>query len=96
MRIGDDEVRMSTDNTKVADNITDGGFQEFSPLTKGKIVTFRRYGSDPGRPNEISSNMRLNEIRLYETVNLLKYSNVKITSDTSEAIPVGNFSADKP
>ena len=56
--------------TRVASGIVDGGFQEFEPLTPGQVVTFRRPGASPLDYN--SSKLSLNEIRLYETVNLLK------------------------
>ena len=55
---------------KVASGIVDGGFQEFEPLTRGQVVTFRRPGRNP--VYYLRSSLCLSEIRLYETVNLLK------------------------
>ena len=43
MLIGNNTTDMTTENTIVAEEITDGGFQEFSgSLTKGYVVTLRR------------------------------------------------------
>ena len=67
--MGLDSSPMSTTNRVVASGIVDGGFQEFVRLTRGKYVTFSREGADPFTG---SSTLHLNEIRLYETVNLLK------------------------
>ena len=46
MLVGYDRNDMSQVNQVVASDIFDGGFQEFSPLTKGDVVTFRRNGPD--------------------------------------------------
>ena len=67
LRVGFVRVDFTEDNRLVAGGITDGGFQNLQP-TQGYVVTFRRNG-----PNFIGlSTLYLNEIRLYETVNLLE------------------------
>ena len=67
LRVGFVRVDFTEENRVVAGGITDGGFQNLQP-TRGDVVTFRRNG-----PNFIGlSTLYLNEIRLYETVNLLE------------------------
>ena len=69
MWVGDENKGVLEATQKVASGIVDGGFQEFEPLTRGEVVTFRRPGMNPVIR---FSWLHLNEIRLYETVNLLK------------------------
>lgn len=67
----------------VASGIVDGGIQELSPIALGQVVTFRRNGVSPVTG---TSRMFLNELKLYETVNLLeeKYGGrIRLTEDTS-------------
>ena len=74
MRVGTDRTAMSLENKLVASGIVDGGFHEFESPTLGDVVNFRRVGGNPfwqSLESPISS-LYLNEIRLYETVNLLK------------------------
>ena len=68
----------------VASGVTDGGFQDLL-LTPGNVVNFRRNGSNPV---DRDSSLTLNEIKLYETVNLLKeqQGRIQITSDTSASL----------
>ena len=69
----------------VATGIVDGGIQSFSPITLGYVVTFRRLGKNPMTGK---SEMYLNEIRLFETVNLFEeqMGRIKITDDTSNSL----------
>ena len=70
IRVGTDRTAMSLENKLVASGIFDSGFHEFESPTLGDVVNFRRVGRDPHW--KIFSWLYLNEIRLYETVNLLK------------------------
>ena len=70
MRVGFNQLDFTLKNQVVASNIVDGGFQSFDRPTHGDIVTFRRNGPNPYDGG--SSYLGLNEIRLYETVNLLE------------------------
>ena len=70
MRVGTDRTAMSLENKLVASGIVDSGFHEFESPTLGDVVNFRRVGREPYY--QALSWMYLNEIRLYETVNLLK------------------------
>ena len=74
MRVGTDLTAMSLENKLVASGIVDGGFHEFESPTLGDVVNFRRVGPDPiwQESRQIVISLYLNEIRLYETVNLLK------------------------
>ena len=69
MRVGFNQLDFTLKNQLVASNIVDGGFQSFDKPNRGDIVTFRRTGPNP---YDGSSYLDLNEIRLYETVNLLE------------------------
>ena len=42
IRIGDDSTELSTLNTMIVDNITDGGFFEASSLLSGRYLSIRR------------------------------------------------------
>ena len=68
----------------VASGIVDGGFQSFPP-TLGDVFTLRRNGPDPYSGY---SSLRLNELKIYETANLLseEKGKIQITSDTSESL----------
>ena len=54
-------------------------------LASGNVVNFRRNGPEP---HSGSSYMVLNEMKLYETVNLLQeqQGNIQITSNTSTSL----------
>ena len=84
MRVGFNREDFSTANAVVASYIVDGGFQNF-PLTLGDVLTFRRNGPDPYVKR---NNLVLNEIKVYETANLLseEQGRIEITSDTSESL----------
>ena len=47
MWVGDQNKGVLLATQKVASGIVDGGFQEFEPLTRGEVVTFRRPGMNP-------------------------------------------------
>ena len=53
------------------------------PLTPGKVFTLRRSGENPYQGN---ASLFINQIKLYETVNLLEEAAVKITADTSKSL----------
>ena len=83
MRVGYGRADFTLNNPVVVSGIVDGGFQTFSsPLKLGDVVTFRRNGPDP---RSGYSWLRLNQIKLYETSNLLEEqsSKIEITSNTS-------------
>lgn len=68
----------------VATGILDGGFHMLK-LVKGNEITLERNGVNP---NDGTSTLALNEVRLYETVNLLQdqRGKVTITADTSKSL----------
>ena len=83
--LGMDRADFTTENPVIVEKIVDGGFRVSDFLTKGDVVSLRRIGPDP---DTNSSNMKLNEIRLYEVPNLLKElqeGKVKITDNTTVA-----------
>ena len=84
MRVGFNREDFSTANAVVASYIVDGGFQNL-PLTLGDVLTFRRNGPNPW---DEYSFLKLNEIKVYETANLLseEQGRIEVTSDTSESL----------
>ena len=82
--VGNNKTPFSDANQVVASNIFDGGFHDL-PSPSGNVVTFRRRGPNPLYGN---SRLRLNEIRVYETPNLLKeyQGSISITPDTSSSL----------
>ena len=78
IRIGDDSEEYSTNNEKIVDNITDGGFFEATEIFSGKYITVRRDEKAYGEIN-------LFAFKVYQTPNLIKVfeSSIQITSDTS-------------
>ena len=83
IRIGDDSIVYSTKNTKIVDNITDGGFFEASQLLSGRYLTLRRDLSSP-----VNNNMEFRNLKVYQTPNLVKLyaSKISITPDTSSSV----------
>ena len=77
---------LSRENRVVAKGIVDGGFHKFEPLVPGNVVMLRRKGQNPFHLN---SALTLNEIRLYETANLLQEQagKVSVTAETSRSLP---------
>ena len=61
-------------NLVVASGIVDGGFLSFPP-TLGDVFTFRRNGPSPFSGG---SHLFLNELKIYETANLLSEERGKI------------------
>ena len=83
MRVGYDRADFTLNNPVVTSGIVDGGFQTFSsPPKLGDVVTFRRNGQNPYSE---TSYLPLNQIKLYESTNLLQEqsSKIEITSNTS-------------
>ena len=83
IRIGDDSNEYSTNNTKIVDNITDGGFFEASRLLSGRYLTLRRDLASP-----IDNYMDFRNLKAYQTPNLVKLyeSKISITPDTSSSV----------
>ena len=84
MRVGVNRGDFSEENLVVASGITDGGFQDLQ-LTTGDVVTFTRNGANPWSGY---SDLVLNEIKLYETANLLQeqQGKIQITANTSASL----------
>ena len=78
IRIGDDREAYSTNNEKIVDNITDGGFFEATEILSGKYINVRRDQNSFGAIN-------LYSFKAYQTPNLIKAfeASIQVTSDTS-------------
>ena len=74
IRVGLNREDFTLANLVVASGIVDGGFQSFPP-TQGDVFTLRRNGPDPYWKG---SWLRLNELKIYETANLLSEERGKI------------------
>ena len=82
VRVGDDGSDCSTLNTKVKDNIVEGGIHQFDQIGSGRYMSVRR----DGRDQFDGSIYVTNGIRVYQTPNLLQVFPVTLTSDTSVGV----------
>ena len=91
IRVGDDDARFSTNRAIVKSNVVEGGLFDLDPAS-GRYISMRRNGANPQQCN---GRLPINEIRIYESINLLsKYSGrVALTADTS-APTNSNFKAE--
>ena len=71
VRIGDDNSDYSMINTKVKDNIINGGLFKLDSLTTGSVINLRRDGS-PGVWPWVTPVYKIHELRAYEMPNLLE------------------------
>ena len=87
IRIGDDSTEYSINNSIIVENITDSGFFEASLLLSGRFLTIRRNQS-PYLSIPFYNYMNLHTVKAYQTPNLVKLyeSKISITTDTSPSV----------